>query len=79
MIEGGNVSQFKDIFEYIPRSVIAAYMGTNYKRMAKLVEHTGKISLDELHKLSDYFEVDNWIMIELANNQLIGRKNKRKT
>jgi hypothetical protein len=78
LIEAGQVTEFHQIFEHIPKSVVATDMGTNYNRLVKLVMNTGRFTLEELEKLSTFFDVDSKIIVDLAYAQFIKKKVKRK-
>jgi hypothetical protein len=79
LIEAGHITEFSQIFDHIPRSVVANDLGTNYNRLARLIMHTEHFTLDELLTLSNFFEVDSKTMVDLAFNQLIRKRVKRKT
>lgn len=79
LIEAGHITEFSQIFDHIPRSVVANDLGTNYNRLARLIMHTEHFTLDELLTLSNFFDVDSKTMVDLAFNQLIRKRVKRKT
>jgi hypothetical protein len=79
LIEAGHITEFSQIFDHIPRSVVANDLGTNYNRLARLIMHTEHFTLDELLTLSNFFEVDHKTMVDLAFNQLVRKRVKRKT
>jgi hypothetical protein len=79
LIEAGHITEFSNIFDHIPRSVVANDLGTNYNRLARLITHTEHFTLEELVTLSNFFDVDSKTMVDLAFNQLIRKKVKRKT
>lgn len=70
LIESGHITEFRQIFEHIPKSIVANDMGTNYNRLTKLITHTENFSLKELITLGHFFKVDGKIMVELAYNQI---------
>ena len=79
LIEAGHITEFSHIFDHIPRSVVANDLGTNYNRLARLIMHTEHFTLEELVTLSNFFDVDSKTMVDLAFNQLIRKRVKRKT
>ena len=79
LIEAGHITEFSHIFDHIPRSVVANDLGTNYNRLARLIMHTEHFSLEELVTLSNFFDVDSKTMVDLAFNQLIRKRAKRKS
>gem|GEM_PF-1542559 len=78
MIQAGHITEFSQIFDHIPRSVVANDLGTNYNRLARLITHTEQFTLEELVTLSQFFEIDSKIMVDLAFNQLIRKKGRRR-
>lgn len=79
LIEAGHITEFSHIFDHIPRSVVANDLGTNYNRLVRLINHTEHFTLEELLTLSNFFDVESKIMVDLAFNQLIRKRVKRKT
>ncbi len=79
LIEAGHITEFSHIFDHIPRSVVANDLGTNYNRLARLIMQTEHFTLEELVTLSNFFDVDSKTMVDLAFNQLLRKKIKRKT
>lgn len=79
LIEAGHITEFSHIFDHIPRSVVANDLGTNYNRLARLIMHTEHFTLEELVTLSNFFDVDSKTMVDLAFNQLIRKRVKRKS
>jgi hypothetical protein len=79
LIEAGHITEFSQIFDHIPRSVVANDLGTNYNRLARLIMHTEHFTLEELVTLSNFFDVDSKTIVDLAFNQLIRKRVKRKT
>jgi hypothetical protein len=79
LIETGHITEFSQIFEHIPKSVVANDLGTNYNRLVRLITHTEQFTLEELVTLSNFFDVDSKAIVDLAFNQLIRKRAKRKT
>ena len=79
LIEAGHIIEFSELFDHIPRSVVANDLGTNYNRLARLITHTEHFTLEELVTLSNFFDVDSKTMVDLAFNQMIRKKVKKKT
>ena len=78
LIETGHITEFSQIFEHIPKSVVANDLGTNYNRLARLITHTEQFTLEELVTLGSFFDVDSKALVDLAFNQLIRKRVKRK-
>jgi hypothetical protein len=54
----GNIKAFKDIFVFIPRTVIAGALRINNNRFAKLIENPDKFKLGEIRKMAELFDID---------------------
>jgi hypothetical protein len=76
LIESNNITNFSDIFEHIPKTVIAKHLGTNYNRLSKLVDNVDLFSLRDLFRLARFFEVDDKVMLDLAFTQYSEKKAK---
>jgi hypothetical protein len=75
LIEGGHISEFVEIFEYIPLSVVALDMGNNYVRFKRLVGNPSRIKLTDIFILARLFGITEMAMVALI---LATIKNKRK-
>lgn len=69
MIESGYIKTFKQIFEYIPISVVAIDYGSNYVRFKRQIAKPDSFKLRDINILASLFEMDNLKMIELVYNQ----------
>jgi plasmid maintenance system antidote protein VapI len=79
MIETGNVTEFKQMFDHIPKSVVAHDLGTNNNRMTRLISHVEQFTLDELHKISKLVDTDFKVFVNLAANQFLNAMNEKKS
>ena len=74
LIESGIITEFNQIFLYIPKSVVSEDMGINYSRFVRLLQQVELFRLKELIILSGFFEVDGKAFIELAHSQYLTDK-----
>ncbi len=58
MIEEGAVKAFKDIFTYIPKTVVAGALGKNNNRMGELIKEPKQFTIAEVEKMAELIEVD---------------------
>ncbi|HSC54478.1 MAG TPA: hypothetical protein VLC98_12685 [Phnomibacter sp.] len=79
LIEIGKVSEFRDIFEHIPKTKVAEQLGFHFNRITKLIESVKEIKVGDIFLLSDYFEIDSKKMFELIYNQKNNQKPIPKT
>jgi hypothetical protein len=58
MIEAGHITEFKQIFHYIPKSLIGKHLRTNNPRMSRLVLRVDELTVQEIISISTLFNVD---------------------
>lgn len=69
LIESGHITEFREIFDTIPKTVVAEDMGTNYKRLLRLVENVDQFKVADLYSLAGMFEVDKLAIMKLVIKQ----------
>ena len=74
LIESGIITEFNQIFLYIPKSVVSEDMGINYSRFVRLLRQVELFRLKELIIMSNFFEVEGKAFIELAHSQYLTDK-----
>jgi hypothetical protein len=77
LIEGGHVTEFRYIFEHIPKTVVAKDMGTNYKRLVRLAKDVNDFKVKELTILAFYFDVNFIAICKLIDQQMTNEKKRR--
>lgn len=74
LIRAGEIQKFQDIFGLeigFPRSVLAKHLRTNNNRMRSIVQRPGDhLTLLEIKRIADYFEVSYELMLLLINRQV---------
>lgn len=78
LIEKGHITEFNEVFRYIPKSVVANDLGTNYNRFARLVQHVEQFKVQELFMLSHFMDIDEMEILKLVYIQHRNYKNNRK-
>jgi hypothetical protein len=79
LILGGYIKTFSEIFDTIPKSVVAHDLGFNYVRMNNLIRDVERIIIKDLFKLASLIEIDEMDIMRLVYNQYsFDKKNKRK-
>ena len=58
MIETGHITEFKQIFHYLPKSLLSKHLHTNNPRMTRLMENVDDITVHEIVLISMLFDVD---------------------
>lgn len=72
MIEGRHITEFKEIFTHVPKTIMAHDLGTNNNRMTRLIANVDQFTLAELYKISDLLDVDYKTIFALAHTQHFG-------
>jgi len=80
MIEGGHVTEFRQIFdkEYIPKTTVATDMGTNYKRLVRLIDDVTQFKVGDIVTVAGFFDVDTRVLFNLIANQIGSDKKPKK-
>jgi hypothetical protein len=77
MIETGHITEFQQIFNYIPKSLLGKHLHTNNPRMTRLVSNVDDLTVHEIVSISALFNVDyNKITHIVFAQYLKDRKNK---
>lgn len=78
MITGGHVASFREIFEHVPKSVVARDLGMNNMRFTRLINHVEQFVVDDLFRFAAFLEVDNMVLLEMMNRQYWADKESRR-
>lgn len=69
LIEGGHISEFKQIFEHIPKTTVAEQLGIHFHRFAKMIDNITEMKMKDLLLISGYFDVNAKTLFELIYAQ----------
>ena len=69
MIESGRITEFKHIFKYMPKTVMAHDLSTNTTRMTRLIDNVQEFTLEELYEISKLIEIDHLTIFRLLDKQ----------
>lgn len=78
LIESGHITEFKQIFHYIPKSVIGKHLRTNNPRMSRLVLRVDELTVQEIVSISHLIEVDFNQLNNIVFRQYFNDHKKRK-
>ncbi len=78
MIETGNIPSLEEIFNIVPKTVVAADLGINYTRFLARVSKPAEFTLDELIRLAKLIEVDNKTFVNLILTDIENKKTSKK-
>lgn len=74
MIITGTITEFGQIFEQVPKSLIAQDIHANNNRITKIISYPELLTGEEMLILSDLLEVDYKKVFELVYNQYSRRE-----
>jgi hypothetical protein len=80
LIEGRHITEFKDIFTHVPKTILAHDLGTNNNRMTRLIANVDQFTLGELYRICDLMDLDYKTLFALVHCQHFGMgiKNRKK-
>jgi hypothetical protein len=59
LLKKKDITTFKQIFDHIPYTVVAADLHTNNDRMKRLIENPEQFRIEELYALADFIGYDS--------------------
>ena len=77
MIETGHITEFREIFDYLPKSLVGKHLHTNNPRMTRLITDVSDLTVKEIVSLSMLFEVDYTKISQIIFTQYF-KNNKKK-
>jgi hypothetical protein len=79
LISGGHVKTLIEIFDSIPKSVIAKDLGISLDRFTKMINDVERFGIRNLFRMARLIEVDEILILNLVYHQyLADKKGKRK-
>jgi hypothetical protein len=69
LISGGYIKTWQDIFEYLPRSVIAYNLGINGQLMKQYVEVPGTMPAEDIDQLAVFLKVEVKVLKKLSKKK----------
>lgn len=74
MIEAGKITEFSQLFEYIPKSVMAIDLNSSYRRLTRLGKQLDKLEMGEMHAISKLVGIRMDVVYALAEKQFLAKK-----
>lgn len=78
LISAGYIKTFMEIFDTVPKSVIAADLGFNNDRINNLMANVERFIVKDLFKLASLIEVEEIEIMKLICNQHVADKKGRR-
>ena len=78
MFKDGKIRTFSDIFEFVPKTIVATNMGKKVDRFTRLMNRVEKFTLEDLFQIGKLCELEESQMIQLVMKEYsIQKKNKK--
>jgi len=78
LIKKGYIKEFSQIFETIPKSTFQLDIGVNYRRMSRMIEDLGTITITEIYKMSNVLEIEFLSLLSLITREHNRYRNSKK-
>ena len=78
MFKDGKIRTFNDIFEFVPKTVVATNMGKKVDRFTEMMNKVEKFKLEELFAIAKLCELDEHTILDLAHKEYTTQKKKKK-
>lgn len=69
LIAGGYITTFREIFDTLPRSVMAKHLGKNNIAFSKRIDNPDEFTLNEITRMAAILEVEERVMLDLVMKQ----------
>jgi hypothetical protein len=77
MIESGHITEFREIFDYIPKSLLGKHLHNNNPRMTRLMSNVDDLTVHEIVSISTLFNVDYSKITRIVFTQYINDNKNR--
>lgn len=74
MIEAGKITEFSQLFGYIPKSVMAADLNSSYRRLMRLAKQLDDLKVTEIYAISKLIGVKMDVVYALVEKPFLARK-----
>lgn len=78
LISGGHVKTLIEIFDSIPKSVVAKDLGISLDRFTKMINEVDRFSVRNLFRMATLIEVDELMILNLVYHQYQEGKRSKK-
>lgn len=78
MIDKGEISLFKEIFDYYDITPVINHLKTNHATLTGYIINIGQIRVNKIISIAEYFDVDERKMISIVYNQLMADRKVKK-
>jgi hypothetical protein len=78
LITGGYIKFFREIFDTLPKSVVARDLGMNNIRFSKLMNNMDLFLLRDLFRFASFLEIEETVLLNLVYQQYLADKKSKK-
>lgn len=78
LIEKGDITEFNEMFTYIPKTVVARDLGAAPARFSEKMNLIEKFTLQDMFSIAKLLEVESIDILRLADNQYTEQKKNKK-
>ena len=78
LIEKRDITEFNEMFTYIPKTVVARDLGAAPARFSEKMNLIEKFTLQDMFSIAKLLEVESIAVLRLADNQYSAQKNNKK-
>lgn len=78
MIDKGEITLFKEIFDYYDITPIINHLRTNHATLTGYINNVTRIRIGKIISIAEYFDVDEKKMINMVLNQIIADRKVKK-
>ena len=68
-METKNIGHLSDIFDTLPKTILAKDMGMNYGRFLRKSKTLELFDLKEIYKIADLIDVDRKLLLDVIHSQ----------
>jgi hypothetical protein len=77
LVNSGHISSFRDIFNYIPKTIVYKDLHVNFNRFSRAIHNPALLTMKELMALADLFGIDAKLLIDMAYAQVLETQKRR--
>lgn len=78
LIETGHIKSFREIFDFIPKTIVYKDLQVNFNRFSRAVHNPEHLSIQELRVLAELFGIDAKRLIDMAYEQVLEAQKRRR-
>jgi hypothetical protein len=78
LIEKGDITEFNQMFTYIPKTVVARDLGAAPARFSEKMNLIEKFTLQDMFAIAKLLDVENMAVLKIASSQYSAQKNNKK-